>query len=141
MKCSLCKIEKLDDEFVWRNKALEIRHCVCKPCQKEKSKAHYHANKAKYYAKNKAYEATVQMKVNLLKAEKGCVDCGERDPRCLDFDHVVASTKVDSIGVMVRRCSYESVLAEIAKCEVRCANCHRKRTAAQFSWYKNGALI
>lgn len=136
MKCSLCKVEKPDEEFVWRNKALEIRHCVCKPCQKEKSKAHYHANKDKYYAKNKAYELDVQTKVNQLKSKTGCVDCGESDPRCLDFDHIDPTTKTDSIGVLVRKCSYESVLIEIAKCEVRCSNCHRKKTSVQFDWYK-----
>jgi hypothetical protein len=32
--------------------------------------------------------------------------------------------------------SWTSILAEINKCEIRCANCHRRRTALQFGWPK-----
>jgi cytochrome c551/c552 len=32
--------------------------------------------------------------------------------------------------------SWELVAAEIAKCEVRCANCHRRRTAAVGGYYR-----
>ena len=31
-----------------------------------------------------------------------------------------------------------SLKQEIAKCEVVCANCHRRRTAKQFGWYRLG---
>ena len=62
-----------------------------------------------------------------MKSDLGCVDCGERDARCLDFDHV-RGVKTHNIAHMTA-CSRERVLAEIAKCDVRCANCHRKRTA------------
>ena len=56
--------------------------------------------------------------------EEGCVDCGNRDIRVLDFDHVRAP-KFDSVSSMVRRgLSVDVILAEIAKCEVRCKNCH-----------------
>jgi len=58
-----------------------------------------------------------------------CVDCGEADPIVLDFDHV-RGEKTDSICNMTRRGRYgiPKILAEIAKCEVRCANCHRRVT-------------
>jgi len=53
----------------------------------------------------------------------GCVDCGIADIRVLEFDHV-RGTKVAAISIMMRDASFEKLRAEIAKCEVRCANCH-----------------
>lgn len=57
-----------------------------------------------------------------------CVDCGESDFRCLDFDHVTGK-KFKDISLMMRSgYSWESVQKEMLKCVVRCANCHRKKT-------------
>ena len=56
-----------------------------------------------------------------------CADCGGRFPSvCMDFDHV-RGEKLFQIGAANSR-STENVLAEIAKCDVICANCHRIRT-------------
>lgn len=66
-----------------------------------------------------------------------CVDCGEDDPLVLQFDHV-SGEKSNSISDMVRDYSWATILAEIAKCEVRCANCHLRKTINQFNykpWY------
>jgi len=56
-----------------------------------------------------------------------CVDCGGRfPPECMDFDHV-RGTKSFNVGTRARG-RWELLAAEIAKCEVVCANCHRTRT-------------
>jgi ribosomal protein S27E len=59
-----------------------------------------------------------------------CVDCGERDPLVLEFDHVdlkrAAVTRLAWYG-----CSLATIDAEIAKCQIRCANCHRRITATR----------
>lgn len=63
----------------------------------------------------------------LLDARKaGCIRCGEKHPSCLDFHH--RAGKVDKLGNLgtIRRFSVERILAEITKCDVLCANCHRK---------------
>lgn len=54
-----------------------------------------------------------------------CVDCGNTDIRVLEFDHV-RGDKLGNVSHAVHRTwSEEKLLAEIAKCEVRCCNCHR----------------
>lgn len=56
-----------------------------------------------------------------------CRDCDNKDIRVLDFDHV-RGTKRASVSDLVRRGSdWKIVAAEIAKCDVRCSNCHRVR--------------
>lgn len=65
-----------------------------------------------------------------------CIDCGEVDPIVLTFDHV-RGDKRHNIATMVSKGSrLTSIQNEIDKCEVRCANCHTRRTAYQFGWFK-----
>lgn len=67
-------------------------------------------------------------KIQSIKIERGCIDCGfNRHPAALDFDHLPGSSKVNNISNMLT-CSWESIIKEIDKCEVVCANCHRIRT-------------
>jgi hypothetical protein len=56
-----------------------------------------------------------------------CVDCGESDPLVLEFDHL--KDKLFDIGAALPDRNWEALLAEIEKCDVVCANCHRRRTA------------
>lgn len=67
--------------------------------------------------------------------EHPCVDCGESDPIVLDFDHVKGDKK-GNISHMVSSRGEDTLKEEIKKCEVRCANCHRKKTAKQFMYRK-----
>lgn len=83
-------------------------------------------NSARRRAKARAF-----VKKHLL--EHPCVDCGEPDIRVLEFDHIDPSTKEHSVSRMVSQgYATEKVAAEMAKCEVRCCNCHRLRTRRQF---------
>jgi len=57
-----------------------------------------------------------------------CFDCGGRFPYyCMDFDHRAGEVKLFTIGHSTTK-GLQQVLAEIAKCDVVCANCHRKRS-------------
>src|SRR4051794_14200211 len=55
-----------------------------------------------------------------------CADCGETDPTVLEFDHL--RDKSFNIGSALPYRNWQTVLDEIEKCEVVCANCHRRRT-------------
>lgn len=59
-----------------------------------------------------------------LKSSIGC-PCGERRPAALDFHHRDGATKEGNIGMEASRWNMERLLAELKKCDVICANCHR----------------
>lgn len=64
-----------------------------------------------------------------IKLEAGCVDCGfNTHAEALDFDHREPSTKDRTMDITGGVYALDRVMAEIAKCDVRCANCHRIKT-------------
>ena len=69
-----------------------------------------------------------------------CIDCGESDIVVLEFDHL--KDKKNNIATILQNGSTLNQLKkEMLKCEVRCANCHKKKTAKQFNWYKTSGLV
>lgn len=63
------------------------------------------------------------------KKSAACMDCGAKyPPYVMDFDHRESSDKVGGVGSMAMSCSFQRLEAEIAKCDLVCANCHRERT-------------
>jgi hypothetical protein len=36
--------------------------------------------------------------------------------------------------------SWPTILKELSKCDVRCANCHRRRTARDFKWFRASGM-
>jgi hypothetical protein len=68
------------------------------------------------------------------------MDCGETDPDVLEFDHL-RDKRADISTLVQYGVSWKTVQDEIAKCEVRCANCHRRRTATRGGYYRTLATI
>lgn len=64
-----------------------------------------------------------------------CVDCGESRLACLDLDHV-RDKKAPVSKLVAAGYSIPTVQKELDKCEVRCANCHRVKTAREQGWWK-----
>lgn len=65
-----------------------------------------------------------------------CADCGEKDLVVLEFDHV--GPKRDSVvNLACQEYSVRALRQEIAQCEVRCANCHRRRTMRAGGGYRS----
>lgn len=70
----------------------------------------------------------VRAEIRRLKSEP-CVDCGGKFPPCvMDFDHVRGEKCMNISAMSSTSTSLRKVLAEIAKCDLVCANCHRLRT-------------
>lgn len=87
------------------------------------------------YRRNIRHRRDLVSKVRNYLADHPCVDCGESDPVVLDFDHV-RGEKGDNVSRLVSHGhSWAAVRAEIEKCNVRCANCHRRKTAKELGFY------
>lgn len=69
-------------------------------------------------------------------AELGCLDCGLRDLVVLQWDHRDPAEKSANVSLLITRSHFAEAQAEIAKCDVRCANCHRLKTAKERETYK-----
>jgi hypothetical protein len=97
----------------------------------EYNRAHYEANRQLYISR--ARERGIAVRKERIEylveyfLEHPCVDCGETDPLVLEFDH--REDKSFNISEGLRDRSWQSILDEIEKCDVVCANCHRRRTA------------
>jgi hypothetical protein len=123
------------ENFAICSRARGTRQAMCRSCQSHYSKVHYETYRSKYIRKARVRNA-IQSSINaefLIEYLKGhpCVDCGESDIVVLEFDH--QRDKLLNISVLCRDgYSLEKLKQEIAKCEVVCANCHRRRTAKQF---------
>ena len=137
-KCSYCKTLKAIQSFPIDKKRTDGCAHRCKECQKIFAKLHYQKNKHKYKATRKYHRKEKLLYAYNYKLSHPCVDCGEKDPIVLDFDHKNPKEKTSGISTMVRnRTCIKRIQIEIAKCDVRCANCHRRRTAKQFGWYND----
>jgi hypothetical protein len=75
--------------------------------------------------------AVVRAYLDGIKLKSGCVDCGyNAHPAALHFDHIDPLAKSFTIAAGWSRAKH-LLEAEIAKCEVRCANCHAVRTVTE----------
>lgn len=102
----------------------------CTECQRAYVRQHYARNLQYYLDKaarrNRLHSRAMTVELRRLK-DVPCADCGKRFPPCaMDFDHV-RGEKLFNVGEGVRF-TLSVILAEAAKCEVVCANCHRIRT-------------
>ena len=139
--CMTCLKAQDESQFNYKNKGKGILHRHCKSCSRAAVRDHYERNKAYYTNKarsgKRALKEEIRSRLLSYLSTHSCVDCGETDPVVLDFDHEHLNRKSASISDMLKnRLCWASIQSEIAKCSVRCANCHRRRTAEQFGWYK-----
>ena len=64
-----------------------------------------------------------------------CVDRGEANPLLIDFDHLW-DKRADVSYMIHAGFSWKGIATEIDKCEIRCANCHARKTAREIGNYK-----
>lgn len=144
--CNSCKVEKSHEEFSWKDKKSAKRNTRCRQCIAEYFAQHYQKNKFTYISRakktNLVYRARNQEKLYDFLRDKSCIDCGFSDVRALDFDHKNPNDKKTDVSAMVRSAfSWDTIMEEINKCEIRCANCHRIKTAEQQNTFKHNKIV
>lgn len=139
-RCAHCKEFKPEEEFAYSNKLLKTRQKHCRDCMKKFNR--------------KVYERRSEVKKEQVKSDKlrrvaeskqfiwdyllthPCVQCGERDPIVLEFDHI-KGRKVRAVSDMaILGYSIDSIREEIEKCQVLCSNCHRRKTHQERGWFE-----
>ena len=141
-KCTICKEEKELCEFNKRASNKDGIQNICRVCSNEKSRSYYENNTEKHkkviLKRNRRIINENRQKAWDYQKTHHCVDCGESNPVVLEFDHRDDVNKLNTISTLVGSgCSWRKIEEEIEKCDVRCANCHRIRTAEQQNWYQD----
>lgn len=143
-KCQVCKKEKEESCF-GRNKSRKDQlQTSCKICDNSRSTAYHHKNKEnllpKIYARKLKRIIRNKEYINNYFSTHHCIDCDEKDVRVLDFDHVRGVKEAGISRMATDGVNLQKIILEIEKCEVRCANCHRKKTHTERGYHSYLAL-
>jgi hypothetical protein len=131
-RCPQCGEVKPATEFYARRPSSDATYlrAYCKSCIRSYRRDHYRKNKAIYIKHAKCRNAKIRDLIRSAK-DKPCADCGRTFPYyVMEFDHRDGEVKCFNIADVMgpRRTGMQRMLAEMAKCDVVCANCHRERT-------------
>jgi hypothetical protein len=139
LTCRVCHVAKAVTEFPYRSPVRGTRQYICRPCRSEYHRQWWAQNRVAQMPRirrnRKKRDRDLEQRIWDILLRSPCVDCGETDLAVLHFDHL--RDKVEDISTMWRRQrSWTTIELEIAKCEVRCANCHARKTARELGNYK-----
>lgn len=92
------------------------------------ARQNYQENKDRYLANARKREA--ELDYLIVKAKyKPCTDCGvQYPPYVMQFDHIGVDKVLNISAMRRKKMNFALIEAEIAKCEVVCANCHAERS-------------
>ena len=136
--CSRCDSWKPVEDFPFKDRRRGTRRSYCGDCCRSYGREHYRKNLSANLARARKRRVRDRAACQLLAYDyllaHPCVDCGEDDPVVLDFDHIDPATKSREVAWFIRRQDLVGLRAEIAKCAVRCANDHRRKTARDLGY-------
>jgi hypothetical protein len=140
--CGRCHETKEAADFAWRRQDRGQRDNYCRACRAVYKQEHYLAHRQRYIDNSQRRKRTMAAaRTAYLIAffeSHPCADCGEQDPLVLEFDHL--GDKLFNISQGLRDRAWDAVLEEMEKCDVVCANCHRRRTARRGGFARAVAL-
>lgn len=141
-RCVTCHRDRPLTDFNKRAKAQDGLQARCRDCARE----WYLANRIKHMSnvrqRNNRVREENRAQLEQFLLGHPCTECGETDLRVLDLDHDDPGDKLTEVGrLMASSLPWRRIEAEIAKCTVRCANCHRRRTAEQLGYWRQAAEL
>ena len=139
--CTKCGCEKDLLSFPARKTSKDGRSSWCRVCYKENWDTRYYENHQHYRdshntSRRKIREENSRKVFDYLTAHP-CVNCGESDLIVLEFDHRDRNDKIENISNLATHSSWKRLELEIEKCDVLCANCHRRKSAAEFNYKRH----
>ena len=139
-KCYKCVETKDLSEFHKNKRQKDGYQNYCKGCAKVRNRDYYLSTPEKN-TQRQAFRVAVKLAAQQFVwdylTEHPCVGCPEVDPVVLEFDHVRGVKKFSISAGVSQGLSVKTISEEIEKCEVKCANCHRRKTAITLGWYRS----
>lgn len=128
-RCGSCKQSRPTSEFNRRSASWDGLQSICRDCNRSTARAYYARNRESHVRRIVAGKGERRMRALELVGRHlithPCIDCGETDIRVLDFDHRDGADKGDEVMRLAQGGhGLARIAAEIAKCDVRCRNCH-----------------
>ena len=138
--CSICKESKSEELFHNNKSRHSGKSSNCIDCDRERKRAYWKTPKGKASLARKQRLSDPEVKAARMKRYKdkkrkivedykatGCEVCGyNKCSAALDLHHRDPSTKLDTVSNLVCDRTPAIVAAEVLKCIVLCANCHRE---------------
>lgn len=122
---------------------MSTRSGLCKKHRREYYKEYYEKNKEQIIAKNtvhtRKYEKRNRAWLIAYLRQNPCVDCGNSDIEVLQFDHREPELKTKMVYQFLCS-SLERMIEEVNKCDIRCANCHMKKSRRQLGWWTDDVV-
>lgn len=139
--CNKCDQDLDIEQFSFKSRKTGRRQSWCRTCQASYGREHYAKNINQYKEKTRRSNARNKQRsmawIMTYLSTHPCVDCGEADPIVLDFDHITGDKKINVADALNKgKYGIKKLAAEVEKCVVRCANCHRRKTAKAHGFWK-----
>lgn len=132
-RCTRCGEPKLLDQFHRENGTHDHYACACMECLVTARIPYNESPRGRLCAHDRN-----RRRATRCKRGRTCQNCGESHPAALVFHHRDPATKQFEVSIRSMAGKTEAEIeTEIAKCDVLCANCHRKlhweETNAQYA--------
>ena len=132
-KCPVC-LETGPDLFGSNKSKRDGLQIHCRRCKKIYQDKWYAENKQRHI-KNVAVHRRKNVLENYRRSysylkEHPCVVCGEADLYLLQYHHNQGVKHQNVSNMIVNGYKWDTIMSEIALCQVLCIRCHRKKTAS-----------